>query len=272
MKRFLIITVCILLVAASAIGVFAEGITGTAFTNLKLEEYADEVEQIKSSLQQEQEEWKTYLGNNPDKVDYDRMYQVYYLEKKDINGQYKKQGSFASNISDKYYWVVPCYDKQCEVQVVRNSNVDNGWYIRQGTKFMKDIGRSYPDVVFGISAIYENILKYYPEPDIDSFRMVYDEVNNIHLMYFTDNGSEYVVPYFSSKGITWISNEKIYPVADYVKLMSENEGKDTGYTNIGDEKQGAEMIYYNYVIIGTLAVICVAAVAVFVAKAKKKKS
>lgn len=272
MKKILVVTVCLLTILLTMVNAYGDSTNGSELAAAILEKYSEEVEQIILTVKDQQSQWVDYLGNNPDKIDFSHMYRVYYLKLKDINAAYDKQGSFAANISDSYYWVVPCYDKQSEVQVVRNNDTAHGWDIRRGTQFMKNVGRSYPDVVFVISSVYENILSRYPEVDKESMRMVYDEGNNIHLMYFTSDGAEYVVPYFSSKAITCVSNEKVYPVSDYINAMESNKAEDSAYDTSSAKKHGTEMIYFNYIVVGSIVVVGVAFVAFMIARRKMKKS
>lgn len=277
MKRFVVFLLCIILSVVSFIPVFAENETeeeanaGTLLAINLLKYYRYETDQITLAVSEAYTDWEKYLGNDPDDILYTLMYQVYYLNMKDVVSAYDNDGSFGKNISERYYWVVPNYEKGSEVQVVRNDDTKYGWAIRRGTHFMKSIDFSYKGTVFGIAAIYDNILTKCPNVDKTSFRLVYDEVNDMHLMYFTSEESEYVVPYFASKEITWLTNAEVYSAKEYIELIRTNTTDDTSNIDLGEGKLNTETIYLNYIVIGTLTVAGVALIAIVLAQKKKNQ-
>lgn len=255
----------------SFVSVYAAEIQGSTLAVELLKYYRYETEQIALMVEDQHIAWRDYLGDDSDAITYDLMYQVYYLDMKDVVAAYESDGSFGKNISDKYYWVVPNYEKGTEVQVVRNSGAQYGWAIRRGTHYMESIGANYEGIVFGIADIYDNILTKCPEVNKLSFKMVYDETDDMHLMYFTSGGEEYVVPYFASEKITWLTNGEVYPAGEYIDLMRSNTFDDTSSIDLDDGGLDTETIYINYIVIGTVAVIGVAVVAVIIAKNMKNK-
>ncbi|MBQ4562618.1 MAG: hypothetical protein IJA55_09865 [Clostridia bacterium] len=272
MKRFVVLLLCIIMTLVAAVTSFAEISEGSELTIDLMKYYRYETEQITMAVKDQYTAWEKYMGNNPDDIYFTLMYQVYYLKMKDIVSAYETDGNFVSNITDKYYWVVPNYNKGSEVQVVRNDDTEYGWAIRRGTRYMNSIDFSYKGVVFGIAAIYDNILEKKPDVDKDSFRLVYDELNDMHIMYFTSEGEEYVVPYFASKDITWLTNEEVYTASEYVELMKSHIVDETSHMKITDGNPKPETIYFYYLIIGTVMVIAIALVAFIIAKRKNKKS
>ncbi len=272
MKRSIILLLCMIMLSLTLISVAADEVQGEALSVELLKYYRYETEQIVVMVDGQRTAWRDYLGELNSSLRYDLMYQVYYLDMKDIVAAYDIDGSFGKNISDKYYWVVPNYEKGTEVQVVRNADAEFGWAIRRGTRYMEAIGANHEGTVFGIAAIYDNILKKSPDVNKLSLKMVYDELNDIHLMYFTAKGEEYVVPYFASTDITWIKNEEVYSVRDYVELMRANTVKETHSVIPDDDNKGTEAIYLNYIVVGTITVIGVALIAVIIAQKKGKPS
>ena len=246
----------------------AEPIDGSILSVELLKYYRYETEQITLMLNDSYGDWDDYLGDDPEAISYDHMYQVYYLDMKDIVAAYDTDGSFAKNISDKYYWVVPNYEKQSEVQVVRNADTTYGWAVRRGTRYMKSIANNHKDIVFGVAEIYESILEQCPNANKLSFKMVYDELNDMHLMYFTVEGNEYLSPYFASKDITWLTNGKTYTVEDYIGLMRDNAEQDTTHFRLFGENDDTETIYFYYIIIGSVVVIAIALLSVIIAGKK----
>lgn len=249
---------------------FAEVSEGEKFATELLKYYRYETDQICLAVGEQFEDWEEYLGNDPDNIRYDHMYQVYYLNMKDTVAAYDTDGRFVDNISSKYYWVVPNYETGCEVQLVRNSETEYGWAIRRGTHYMDNIRTNYPGTEYGIISIYDNILENYPKADKLSFRFIYEELNDIHLMFFVSEGEEYVIPYFSSKDMTWIKNAEIYPVLQYIELVRKNTADDTITTALSSGGFDTETIYLNYIVVGTVAVIGIALTAVIVVKKKKQ--
>ncbi len=271
MKKSVIFLLCTVMLVIMLMPVSAEEIQGGILSVELLKYYRYETEQIAIMVGEQHTAWRDYLGDNPEDILYDMMYQVYYLEMKDVVSAYDSDGSFGKNISDKYYWIVPNYEKGTEVQVVRNPDAAHGWAIRRGTRYMNAIGSSYEGTVFGIAAIYDTILTQCPEVNKLSFRMVYDELNDMHLMYFTSEGEEYIVPYFASEDITWLTNGTVYSAKDYIELMRTNTTDETTGIDLDEDKINSEIIYLNYIIIGTVIVIGVALVAVIMAHKKKTK-
>ncbi|MBQ3183220.1 MAG: hypothetical protein IJB57_06085 [Clostridia bacterium] len=272
MKRSIIILLCAVMIVLALMPIASEEVQGSVLSVELLKYYRYETEQIIAMVNEQYIAWRDYLGDDPDAIPYELMYQVYYLDMKDVVSAYDSDGTFVKNISDRYYWVVPNYEKGTEVQVVRNNDAEYGWAIRRGTHYMDSIRSNYEDTVFGIAEIYDNILTQCPGVNKLSFKMVYDELNDIHLMYFTSEGEEYVVPYFASENFTWLTNAMVYPVKDYIELMRTNTVDDTSNIDLDEGKMGTETIYLNYIVIGTVAVIGVAIVAVLIAHNKKNKA
>ncbi len=272
MKRIIVLLLCAVIAAASMIPCFAETSEGEALVLEFLKYYKYETDQIKLTVSEQYGDWSEYLGDDPDDIRYDLMHQIYYLNMKDTVDAYDNDGSFGANISEKYYWIVPNYVTGSEVQVVRNEDAEHGWAIRRGTHCMKNIQSAYPDTVYGIEAIYDNVLEKYPQTDKLSFRFIYEELHDIHLMYFVCEGEEYVTPYFSSKDITWLKNAEIYAAADYIELVRANTVDETSSAALDEGKIDTETIYMNYIVIGTVAVVGIALVAVITAKNRKRAS
>lgn len=272
MKRFMMSIVSILLMIILMVPVYADVDKGTLLTVEISSRYTDEMNNVQQAVRVSDRIWDKYLGNSRDDVDYSLMYQVYYLKMKDIISSYEKQGTFGANISEKYYWVVPCYGEGSEVQVVRSEQNLSGWDIRRGTRYCSTIPGNHPDVKFRIDKIYNNILTQYPNADKYSFRFVYDEGTDVHIMYFLSEGQEYLVPYFPSEDMTWIINAKIYPANEYVEIMKTNVAAESSLVDSKAPYERSEKIYLNYVLIGTVAVICVVIVAVIIAKKKKRST
>ena len=270
MKRITVLIACLIMVYSMMFTSFAELDEGTELVMDMLKYYQYETDQIVLAVTEQYTEWEKYLGDNIDDITFSLMYQVYYLKMKDIVAAYDTDGSFRANISDKYYWVVPNYEMGSEVQVVRNDQTRYGWAIRRGTKYMSWISLNYPEVGFGIAMIYDNILKAYPEADKLSFRLVYDEENSMHIMSFTCDGEEYVVPYFASKDITWLTNGNIYTASEFIGIVRDGRVED-GSMEIYDNNPAPETIYSVYNIVGTVVAVCVAVVAVIAANKMKKK-
>ncbi len=270
MKRIVVLALCIIMVISMVCISNAELDNGTKLVIDMLKYYQYETEQITLAVKDQQAEWEKYLGNDVDTIDFALMYQVYYLDMKDIVAAYDDDGSFGANITNRYYWVVPNYEKGCEVQVVRNDQSEHGWAIRRGTSFMRAMKFNHPEVGFGIGMMYENALNTYPDTDRDSFRVVYDEDNDMHLLYFACKGEEYVVPYFTSEEITWISNEEVYAVSDFIELMRINIIEGSALAQIPN-KAAPETIYFSYVLIGSALVVCIAVVAIVIASKMKRK-
>ncbi len=270
MKRITVGVISFLLMIMMIVPVYADVDKGTLLTVEISSRYTDEMNAVQQAVRVCDSIWDKYLGDNRDDVTYSLMYQIYYLKMKDIVSSYEKEGSFGANISEKYYWVVPCYNEGTEVQVIRSEQNLSGWDIRRGTRYRSAIAENYPDIEFGIDVIYENIMTQYPSADKYSFRFVYDEGTDVHLMYFVSEGAEYLVPYFPSEDINWITNAKIYPAGEYVEIMKTNVVAESSLNDSEEPYQRSEKIYLNYIIVGTVAVICVAVAAVIIAKKKKK--
>lgn len=271
MKRSIVFLLCAVILLLCMLSVSADEIQGRALSVELLKYYRYETDQITLMIKDQQTAWRDYLGDDAEGVDYDMMYQVYYLDMKDVVSAYDSDGSFGKNISDKYYWVVPNCEKGTEVQVVRNSGAQYGWAIRRGTHYMQSIGANHEGTVFGIADIYDNILTKCPDVNKLSFKMVYDETEDMHLMYFTSGSEEYVVPYFASEELTWLTNGEVYSAGEYIELMRANVADDTDGIDLDEGGLDTETIYINYIVIGTVAVIGVAVVAVMIAQSKKNK-
>lgn len=272
MKRLTVLAVSIMLIITMIVPVYAEVDKGTLLTVEISSRYTDEMNNVQQAVRVSDRIWDNYLGDNRDGVDYSLMYQIYYLNFKDIISSYEKEGSFGANILENYYWVVPCHDEGAEVQVVRSEQNLSGWDIRRGTHYCSSIQENYPEIEFSIDAIYENIITQYPQADKYSLRFVYDAGTDVHLMYFVCDGLEYLVPYFPSEDITWITNGKIYPAEEYIKIMKNNVAAESSLEDDVVDYDRPEKIYLNYILIGTVAVICVVVVALIIAKRKKKTS
>lgn len=268
MKKTIVFLLCTVIIAMTLTPICAVSVDGSALSVELLKYYRYETEQIALMLNDAYGDWDDYLGDEPEAISYDLMYQVYYLDMKDIVAAYDTDGSFAKNISDKYYWVVPNYEKQSEVQVVRNADTTYGWAVRRGTRYMKSIADNHKDIVFGVAEIYESILEQCPDANKLSFKMVYDELNDMHLMYFTVNGEEYLSPYFASKDITWLTNGKAYTVGNFIERMRDNAEQDTTRFSLFGENDDTETIYFYYIVIGTVVVVAIALLSVIIAGKK----
>ncbi len=271
MKRSIIFLLCVVMLVLMSITASTEVMQGSDLSVELLKYYRYETDQITIMVNEQYTAWRDYLGEDPEAIRYDQMYQVYYLNMKDTVSAYDSDGMFGKNISDKYYWVVPNHEKGTEVQVVRNSDAEHGWAIRRGTRYMNSIASNYEGTVFTIATVYDNILEQCPEVNKLSFKMVYDELNDMHLMYFTSDGEEYVVPYFASKDVTWLTNGEMYSAKDYIELMRTNTADETSSIVLDRGKINTETIYLYYIVIGTVVVIGVTFVAILVAQKKKIK-
>ena len=249
--------------------IYAEVDMGMLYMIERASACLEEMEAVEQAVRASGSEWDKYLGLDRDGLSYPWMYQVYYLNMRDMVSAYGTDGSFGSNISDKYYWVVPIHQKKREVQVVHSEQSEYGWAIRRGTYYQNDIETSYPDVAFDIVSMNNCVFKEHPNADKESIRLVKEDGFDMHIMYFTDGGEEYVVPFFASTEITWVKNGVAYPARDFIELVRENSGDDSGYVPVTKPGAATETLYLNYVVIGTLAVIFVAATALIVAKYKK---
>lgn len=272
MKKILVFIICIAQLLMVALPSYAETDKGTLLVEEIASWYADEMAAVEKAVRASDSIWDSYIGDDREEVSYKYMYQIYYLEMKDIVSAYDDNGNFRSNISDKYYWVVPSYEHGGEVQVVRSEQNVSGWDIRRGTEYYSNIKRNHPDTSFALVDIYNNIFNRYPDTDKGSIRIVYEEETDTHLVFFACERSEYVVPYFPSTIHTWQVNGRVYPVIEYIDLIRENISKESKIIHHGVSNEKSEKIYVNYIFIGSAAVICVATGAVIIAKKKKKRS
>ena len=271
MKKLTVFILCFLMLIMLALPLYADVDAGTLMVVETSARYIEEMDAVEQAVRVSDSIWDKYLGYDRDDVEYSLMYQIYYLKMKDIISAYENDGSFADNISDKYYWVVPSYTEGAEVQVVRSEQNLSGWDIRRGTRYRSNISLNYPEVDFGIASIYGNILSQYPEADKYSFRFVYEEGTDVHLMYFMADEREYVVPYFPSEDLKWAVKGKIYPAGEYIELMRTGAANESSLIDEPAPIQRSEKLYLNYLVIGSAAVICVVVVAVIVAKKRKSQ-
>ncbi len=243
--------------------------SGQELHNSVLSENSEEILDVRKSVGASYSDWKEYLGDDFHSIDFDKIFQVYYLSMKDIVAAYDHSGNFGENILDDYYWVVPTYEVGGEVQVSRNDNSETGWSVRRGTNCSGEMVRNYPNVKFDIVSIYDNIFSAYPDADPETFRFVHTDGLDTHLMYFVCDSVEYLVPYFESADITWSTNERIYTAEEYIEILRKNGTKDTEYSDLDEKNNSFEKTYLLYVLVGSIIVICVTVCAILIVKKKQ---
>lgn len=267
MKKYISLILCAIMLVSVALPIYADGEQGAKLQKEILGESAEESEAVKSAVEKNISQWAEYIGSTGEEIDYELMFRVYYLESNIVSG-YAEIGSFEALISENYCWLVPNLKTGGEVQVVSSVNSESGWAVRQGGRFHGKMAQSHNLEKFDITDIYSNILAVYPDAQTDSFKAVYDENRHVLMLYFENDGKEYVSPYFHEEDIDWITNGAVYRVSDFVSFL-DGHNEQVGASNMIPNGDEAENIFAIYIIAGTAAVIVIAFVAVMLARKKK---
>ena len=178
-------------------------------------------------------------------------FRLFYLNSGDIISAYEKSGKFGSNITDKYCWVVPYSDDSGEVVVVRSDNTQTGWAVKIVSSFNADTVKNFNNVAPGIINAYNVIIDKYPDFDVKSIRFCECNQLKCRLMYFTAEGKEYIIPYFTAP-VNNFTTAKVYTVSDFMdaarRYVAENEN------SLKPEDEKYDKIFIVYIVAGTLLV------------------
>ncbi|MBE6687581.1 MAG: hypothetical protein E7591_10210 [Ruminococcaceae bacterium] len=240
---------------------------GKEYLQKMTEDYKNEQEAVKLAVEDGYSLWEKYLGDDPACIDFDLMYQCYDLYNNDIVEAYKANGSFSDIISDNYVWIVPCFDKNSEVEVAPIENSEYGWKIRKGDKLENHSNMSNLDIKNNIDVIFDR----YPDTDFDSIRVIRcNSKYDFKLIYFTSGNEEYVYPYFYTENPKWAKSGEIYTAANFIAKIKENYGENNNETQGGF----APFVKGNidYIIIASAAVLVALVTTGIVIKIKRKKN
>ncbi|MBR5516068.1 MAG: hypothetical protein IKU52_07690 [Clostridia bacterium] len=259
------IIITLLLVVTSIITLLpVNALRGQDITNSISEEFKEEQEAVKQAVENTYQNWPMYLGSNIEDIDFNLMFQCYNLEDYDIVSAYKKNGNFGDNILDSYVWIVPNYRKGGEVEVVEFKNGDYSWKIRAGKRLKKY--DNIPNI--DIENLYDRIFQEYPECNSESIRVIKYKEHDCKIIYFVNDGVEYVSPFFYIDDPVWAKSGEIYTAANFIAKITENESKitesDTNFISFVKAN-------VDYIIIGS-AVLFVGVLVLGIVISKKKKA
>lgn len=261
MKRLVSLIICVMLLLSTLVTVNAK--TGSVILSAVTEEYKEEIQEVKTAVENSYSNWNSYLGSDVSEIDFDLMYQCYDLKDYDIVSAYKKHDNFGSNISDSYVWMVPNYTSFGEVEVVSIENSKYGWKIRSGQELRKYSGINE----INIAAFYDCILDEYPDADSDSFRVILCSDYDCRFIYFTCDDVEYLTPYFYSEDPEWAKSGEFYTAANIIAKITENY--NMGINNASNGIVAFIKNNVDYIIIGSTVLLAVVVVSGVIIKKKK---
>ena len=267
MKKYIILLVCFLLCSLFCIDSFAE--TADEIQQKYLSENRQELEAVRSTVQLNNE-------NGADRhipeasLDFDRAYRLYFLNDGDVIKAYEDEGSFGANITDKYAWILPYTDVYTgELEVVRSNNSKTGWALRVDTDFQTKTALNYDGVDASIKGVLENVLNSFPDADLSTIRYCSSKQFKCRLLYFSDNGEEYIVPYFAEP-VSCFTTGQIYKAGDFIAAAKNQLDSDTETAKTENKTGSFDKIFIIYLVIGTAVVLVFVLIVVFM-KSKKRK-
>lgn len=263
MRRIISLLLCLIFTAGFSLNVYAE--TGYDILNSGAERFEDERNDVRLAVDTAHNEYRIYLGDSSEDIDYDLMYRCHSFYNSNFVEAYRNNGNFASNINSSYYWIVPSYDNGGEVDVVPNSDSEFGWSVRTGRELHPYEKLSKKN----LEEVYDTILKEYPDADTASFHNLYSEYINCKMVYFMSEGEEYLYIFFlSDKDPDWAESGEIYTAESFVMLASsefDNNVEDTGVVSFIQENLDT------LILASGIILVLVIGLGVFAIKKRNKK-